>query len=127
MLVFAILPHHHHEEVACVAVDYCEQNNAINDEHTNGSEIPEDDHDGSCISEMKFIVSNFKNETKCNVFSFKDYNHKYLFSIYFLVAGLFNFDTRNFHLKTKCEEYISFYKSVKASQFHGLRAPPTII
>jgi hypothetical protein len=129
LLVFAILPHHHHEEMACLIMEFCEQDDAVNDEHTHHNEAPEEGHNGSCISESEYIVSNFNDETKCKVSSCKDYNHNHIlfFPVYFLVADLLNFDIGKSCPKTEYGEYISFYKSAEATQFHGLRAPPAIL
>lgn len=129
LLVFAILPHHHHEEMACLIMEFCEQDDAVNDEHTHHNEAPEEGHNGSCISESEYIVSNFNDETKCKVSSCKGYNHNHIlfFPVYFLVADLLNFDIGKSCPKTEYGEYISFYKSAEATQFHGLRAPPAIL
>ncbi len=129
LLVFAILPHHHHEDWACVIMELCEQDNPVNDEHTHHNEASEEGHNGSCISESEYIVNNFNDETKCKVFSCKDDNHSHIlfFPIYFLVADSLNFDIGKSCPKTEYGEYISFYKSAEATQFHSLRAPPAIL
>lgn len=129
LLMFAILPHHHHEGAACIMMEFCEWDNTVNDEHTHHSEVPNEGHNESCIFESKYIVSNFNNEIKCKASSCKDYNHNHiqLFSVYFLAEDLLNFDTGNFCLSTEYGESISFYKLAEANQFHGLRAPPAIL
>jgi hypothetical protein len=125
LLLFIILPHHH-EGGVCIIMEYCEQDNAINDEHTHHSGATNGRHSESCIAESDFILPYFNDEIKCKVFSCKGYNHNhiYLFSVYFLVADFFNFDIDDSFTGIGYGEYISFHKSAEANQFHGLRAPP---
>jgi hypothetical protein len=35
MLVFMTVPHHHHDEMMCWVISYCDVDHAINDEHTD--------------------------------------------------------------------------------------------
>ena len=129
LLALIILPHHHHEGLACIVMEVCEQDNKVNDEHTHHSDTPDEEHNETCIAETEYIVPLFKGESKCKISSCKNYNHNhiYLFPVYFLVADLLNFDTGNFFFKTEYGEHISFYKSAEAVQFNGLRAPPFML
>jgi hypothetical protein len=127
MLALTILPHHHHDGRICIVMDVCEQDHAINDEHTHHNDIPDEEHPDTCIAETEYIAPPFKDEAKCKIFSCKNYNHIYLFPIYFLVADLLNFDTGNSFFKIEYGEHISFDKSAEATRLNGLRAPPFML
>lgn len=126
LLVFAILPHHHHGEETCIVMEYCEQDDAINDEHTCHNNETNEQHGGSCAVELKFTVPHFNDEAKCKISSCKEYNHNHIYfsPVYFLVADFFRVDIGDSATGTDCVERISFYESADAGQSHGLRAPP---
>jgi hypothetical protein len=124
-----VLPHHHHEGLACIVTEVCGQDNKINDEHTHHGDVPGEAHNGTCVAEAEYIVPSSKIETGCKILSCKNdnHNHIYLFPVYFLLADLLSSDTGNSFFKTAYGEHISFYKSAEATQFNGLRAPPFIL
>jgi hypothetical protein len=126
LLALRVLPHHHHSGQVCFVMETGEQDHTVNDEHTHHNGIPDEGHGKTCVAETEYIAPSFKDEIKCKISSCKNYdhNHIYLFPVFFLVADLLNFDTGNSFFKTAYGEHISFYKSAKAIQFNGLRAPP---
>jgi len=44
LLLLAIVPHHHHEGLVCIVMEICEQDNQVNDKHTDHKELP-DEHE----------------------------------------------------------------------------------
>ena len=129
LLAFVILPHHHHGGAICIIMEVCEQDNKVNDEHTHHSDMPNDEHNESCIVETEYVAPFSKNEIKCKILSCKNHhhNHLYLFPVYFLVADLLNFGTGNAFFQTAYGEHISLYESAEAVWVNGLRAPPFIL
>ncbi|MCL3850969.1 MULTISPECIES: DUF6769 family protein [Bacteroidales] len=122
-LVFAVIPHHHHGGKACIVIELCELDNAINDEHTHHSDTDsEQNHDETCIAKSKFIIPTSVDETKLKVSD--NQNDTVLFPIFFLVGNLFNYSLDSSFIESDYGEYILSYKSAAANQFHGLRAPP---
>lgn len=127
-MILAIVPHHHHEGLVCVVMEICEQDNQVNDEHTEHSDLPSDsEHEKSCVGESEYTAPRAANEIKCKISSCQNHDFTHLFPIFFLAADILSFDTGTSTSDFKYGEYISFYKSSEASQFHGLRAPPFII
>ncbi|KAF5066375.1 hypothetical protein DSECCO2_264460 [anaerobic digester metagenome] len=128
LMLVAIVPHHHHEGTACIVTEYCEQDDAINDEHTHHGNIPKGD-DQSCVAEVDYIASSFNNGIKYKVAkseSHDDNSYSFLFSVYFLVSD-FILNPEYLSSKSDYGEFISFYKSAEANQFNGLRAPPYLL
>jgi hypothetical protein len=72
LLALIILPHHHHEGLACIVMEVCEQDNKVNDEHTHHSDTPDEEHNETCIAETEYIAPLFKGESKCKISSCKD-------------------------------------------------------
>jgi len=125
LLVYTIIPHHHHEISPCFVIEFCEEDNTINDEHTY-HHIP-DGNTESCTADFEYIVRPFSDTIKSNVSYFEDYGHTFLFPIHFLIADFLHHEIEDSFSKTEYGEYgeyINFYKSAEANQFHGLRAPP---
>jgi len=125
-LILAVIPHHHHRGVACVVIEQCEQDNAVNDEHTHHNDTDDgESHNGICIVESEFITPSSLDETKSKVFENLNDNTS-LFLILFLAGDLFNSHLANLFIESDYGEYILNYTSVEASQSHSLRAPPAI-
>lgn len=53
MLTAAFMPHHHHKGMLCTEVEYCEDDERYNDEHT-GHNQGDTDH---CIDKSDFITA----------------------------------------------------------------------
>lgn len=124
LLLLAIVPHHHHEGLVCIVMEICEQDNQVNDEHTDHRELPNDnDHEQSCVAESEYTAPK-TDDTRCKVPSCQNHDFTHLFPIFFLAADVLTFDTGISLSDYKYGEYILFYKSAEANQFHGLRAPP---
>ena len=128
LLILAIVPHHHHEGLVCIVMEICEQDNQVNDEHTDHRELPNDsDHEQSCIAESKYTSPKTTNETKCKVSSCQNHDLTHLFPIFFLAADFLIYDSGESTSDFEYGEFISFYKSAVANQFQFLLAPPSII
>lgn len=126
-LILAVVPHHHHHRgIACAVIELCEQDNAVNDEHTRHSDADgENSHDESCVAESKFTIPSSVDETKYKLST--DDNDTSLPSVLFLAGELFSYRLGNSFIETDYGEHILNYISTEASQSHGLRAPPTIL
>jgi len=122
LLLLAIVPHHHHEGLVCIVMEICEQDNQVNDKHTDHRELP-DEHEQSCIAESEYTAPKV-DEARCKIASCQNHDFTHLFPIFFLAADVLTFDTGVSLSYFKYGEYILFYKSAEANQFHGLRAPP---
>ncbi len=122
-LLFATIPHHHHGRIACVIIELCEEDNTINDEHTHHSETDsKKNHDESCIAESEFTIPSSIDEIKSKLSP--NHNNTTLFPVLFLAGDLINHVLAESGIKSDYEEHILTYKSIDASQSHGLRAPP---
>lgn len=127
LMVIAVVPHHHHSEMACLVMERCEQDRALNDEHTGHHSDNKMAHN-SCISEIGYIAQQSDNETKCKVSSCNNHNHIHLFPAFYLLADFLIYNNVAYSApKPNLGEYLSFYKSAEISQFHGLRAPPCFL
>jgi hypothetical protein len=128
LLILMIVPHHHHDDgTACIIIEVCEHDNAIDDEHTHHGEAPDNGHNSKCLVEAKFVIPHPNDdENKYKISTNKD-NNSHLFSAYFLVASFIDFDSEYRFLKIEYEEHFLLYNSAEANQYHGLRAPPVIL
>lgn len=117
-LVMASLPHHHHQEQLCFERIECEQDHAINDEHTHHA--PSDDsHPDNCITHFSFLPQYLLKFVAC-----------FLGVSLFLLGGVFFFKKMNLWRLQQIIYSISFtfpplpqgYFSLKAG-----RAPPVFL
>ena len=118
VLAPTVIPHHHHDGVACMITGHCDkEDDSMDDEHAENDM----NHGASCVSDADYIVPQSDNETKCKVASCHNHNHIHFFPVPFFLAhpsetaSLIDYGG-----------YLSFYISVEANRFHGLRAPPFI-
>jgi hypothetical protein len=123
MLVLTILPHHHHEGVACMIIECSKKDNSVNDKHAGHSEN-DMNHGKSCIIESDFVFPRADNGTKYNVSSCDSSNHIHFFPFLYLIADFLLYPDETISPKHEYGEYLSFYTSAESSQLHGLRAPP---
>jgi hypothetical protein len=123
MLVLNALPHHHHDEAVCVVMERCEEDNTVNDEHTDHSDS-DMDHGKSCILGSDAVVIQADNGTRCRVSSCDDSDHVHLFPILYIAQDILINPAEAGGFEPEYGEFVSFYTSAEASQFHGLRAPP---
>ena len=128
MLILMCVPHHHHSDgTACIIIELCHHDNSTNDEHTHNGEAPNKGHSSNCMIEAKFIIPHPNDDIKQKISCSKENNNSHLFSAYFLVTGILDFETEYLFQKIKYEERFSLYRSAEANQYHGLRAPPVIL
>lgn len=118
LLTLAVIPHHHHEALACFIIERCELDDNINDEHTEHNNTANDYDEQSCVAESKFINSRSNNELDLTN------NNNYLFSFYYLATDYSIFSTDLSIQKPEYGEYIQLYKYADVTQSNGLRAPP---
>ena len=85
------------------------------------------EHNQSCIADAEYIDPQNSSEVKRKSYSSQNHDLVQLFPILFLTSDFLTFDTGVLLSDFKLNEYLLFYKSAEASQFHGLRAPPSLI
>ena len=153
LLIHAVVPHHHHGGYVCFIMEECEGDNHINCDHSehyglladcehNGHHgLPADcdhgahhdgepvgcEHNQSCIADAEYIDPQNSSEVKRKSYSSQNHDFTQLFPILFLTSDFLTFDAGVLLSDFKLNEYLLFYKSAEASQFHGLRAPPSLI
>lgn len=128
LLVSGIVPHHHHDGVACMIVEHCGKDNSVNDRHTNHP-VGDIQHEPSCVAESDYTPY-IDSRTKCKISSCDHCgspNHIHLFSILYLAADFLPYSAETASASPEYGEYALFYKSAETSRFHGLRAPPFIL
>lgn len=122
-MALAIIPHHHHRGIACFIIELCEQDSAINDEHTHHEETPEQNvHDHLCIAELEVIAPASDHETIIKLLTRIDNLNLSLFL--YLPRHLLSLLTETTASDTDYGEYILNYQSTSISRYNGLRAPP---
>ncbi|MFV0553641.1 MAG: DUF6769 family protein [Mangrovibacterium sp.] len=127
LLTINIMPHHHHEDVACFVVEHCEHD-CSHEGHNHHHNDSDDCSSETCVAQSEYIPSSLNKEIKCPVSDCNDcahHDHSLPSIVYFLVADLFNFDQEQ--APNEYGEHISFYKSVEHVSALGLRAPPVVI
>lgn len=123
ILVSAIMPHHHHRDLACIVMEFCQQDSAVNDVHTNHHADDGTEHGRACVAETDYYAFN----TACRV-KYNCDNHIHFFPFLYLnFADILTHHAENTFAKSEYGKYISFYTFGEAAQFHGLRAPPAIL
>lgn len=113
LMLLPMLPHHHHNMAACIAVETCETDNVPNDKHTN--------HGGdatSCIEQVSFV--------KAKISVQKNLVNKYV-QIIFGLALIFSFLFFSGKSQLKLSD-ISVYPIVMYEpNINCLRAPPSCL
>ncbi len=123
-MLLVIVPHHHHKEATCMIMERCEKDNSINDKHTAHHADKGLQHNQSCVAESDFYVQKTDSRIKCKLSCNDCDNNIHLFPIIYLFTDFLTSFSETANPKPEYREYISFYTSEDASQFHGLRAPP---
>lgn len=127
LLLSSVLPHHHHGDRVCYALESCELDHSFNDGHTHHHDNNDEHHEGSCIADFKYIVGESHNDTKCGISDFSDFNPDQTFylPLLYLVAEINNLTSSDTISGGFFRRHLLEYKSPDYSQFHGLRAPPS--
>jgi hypothetical protein len=124
LLMSGIVPHHHHEGIACMVMEFCESDNAINDEHAHHHDKGNMPYGALCVAESDYIVPQTHHDLKCKVSSCTHLNHDYLFPILLLASDYLSDISAQASIQWEYGECILFYTTTCASSIHGLRAPP---
>ena len=122
MLALTVVPHHHHEGIACVIMNHCEESIPVDDEDSDHAE--HDMNHDACVIEAAYIVPRINDEIKCKVSSCDNSDHIHFFPVLYLVADFLPHFWEPVNLSPEFREHIPLYISLKASRQHGLRAPP---
>lgn len=125
LLIAPFIPHHHHEGMACVVMERCEDDNTYNDEHTDHHEFSEDSQsNASCVEDAQFLVSKVVQNLKAPV---GDFNPALLVS--FLISQYNSFLSSDIDVTgvSMYSDYIITYKSTDIIKSNGLRGPPSFI
>ena len=127
--VAVIIPHHHHDKLVCLIMEWCEQDNAINDSHTHHHTNPEDadhHHDGSCVADANYVLSQPDYKVKCKCFPSDQSGYKHFCpTIVFVTNFATSSPAKPPDSRPEYNKYIQpFYESAGLSQIYGLRAPP---
>lgn len=126
LAVFGIIPHHHHRGLACFITELCEQDNVINDEHTNHKEIPEQDaHEHLCITNLGLIVTTENHEIITN--TLPRVSEFSLSSFFFLTVHLFRLLPQLAISNVLYGDCILICQLIPITESDGLRAPPYML
>ena len=120
LMMLTLLPHHHHGDIACVEIERCEADDAVNDIHTDHHDEESGRHtdESECfLSTRNYVVINHH-------FSF---DHKFVMPslMAFLSADLFLVSSVKVLVTDDAsDEYHIYYKSALLKSTHSFRAPP---
>ena len=107
------VPHHHHGDVECMAIERCASDNLINDEHTSHHADKNSAGSPTCVKNILSLKAKFGTSV-CNVRLFP------LLALFFFGTGLLLVrDATPLHYG-----YSSLYKSPQRRGYKLLRAPP---
>lgn len=124
LLVFAVLPHHHHGVAVCVVVEHCTQSDDLHDGHNCCDDTK---HNNLCITETEYIAPD--NSIKCRESSCDNHSHDHAHFLPLICVFLDTIlcDVDPLIHKYEYGEYLAIYKSAYVGQCNSLRAPPEII
>lgn len=125
LLIAPFIPHHHHEGVACVVMERCEDDDTYNDEHTDHNESSEDSHSNtSCVEDAQFLASKSGQSYKASV---ENFNPALLVS--FIISQYNSLLPTDVDVRGALMygDYIITYKSAEIITSNGLRGPPSCI
>ncbi|MDR1154322.1 MAG: hypothetical protein LBL04_06400 [Bacteroidales bacterium] len=126
LLVSGFVPHHHHNAAVCMIVEHCEIDHSTNDGQTDRHADDGMKHASSCI--VGYYALQTDSRIKCKLSSCDHCdNHVHPFPILCLFTDCMAHPAKNTCAGFEYGEYVSFYISAEASQFHGLRAPPCML
>ncbi len=113
----AVIPHHHHEDIACIVIENCDQDNTINDKQDLGNRSKD------CQIKINYITPKH-NQTKAKSLANKNCGKFSLITLYLLFQN-FTFKNDFTVIEPGYGKYIFFLTSSDvASLYKGLRAPP---
>lgn len=127
MLIAPIIPHHHHDGVACVVMERCAQDNAYNDEHTGHQESSNGlEKAALCVENAQYLAAKSELGGKAS-------SNDGLYPPSLLYSALTPpFDavpniTIDVSIQLAYGELIFTYQSADAARSNSLRAPPFTI
>lgn len=112
------IPHHHHGDKICMAIELCGEDGNVNDNHTHhhGDSNDKSNTDGYCPLNAKDIAATSKSLYKCSCDI-----HNPVFATVTTVV-IFSFDNE---IPVTYNPYVQpFYKSPQTYAVSSLRAPP---
>lgn len=115
LIVFSIIPHHHHKEMLCIVMETCEQDNAVNDEHTNHNTDGNTNHEKTCVLRSEYITT------------YGGGDNLALLPVLFLLANYLIYNSELSNTESTYGEYVFSYTSVMLGESSGLRAPPCFL
>ncbi|MDR1747284.1 MAG: hypothetical protein LBR49_08470 [Tannerella sp.] len=118
MLAFLFVPHHHHHDFMCWKMVVCEQDGAVNDEHT-GHDASDTHTDSTHTGEINDMETPPENDVLSFADPFSDDVSIICYIPDFLCNPAVNSTTENKYATDK-----TFYESADVGSPHGLRAPP---
>lgn len=122
-IVFSAIPHHHHEEVLCMVMELCEQDNTYNDDHTDHGSGQDERHQNACLFNMDYISSS--GMTKSSLDS--ENGTPLHLPVLFLLSEILTLDLTTPELEIIYDGYVVSYTSVVLGESCGLRAPPSFL
>jgi hypothetical protein len=128
LCVFAVVPHHHHHGIPCFAMERCEQDGHVNDEHTHHHNDADDiNHHDHCVLTTGYVLS-LTEEVKCKVFSC-NHTHYHIHPCPTLCVLTDSpvYDAGISAIKREYGGHLFFYKSSYIGYNSGLRAPPCLL
>jgi len=127
LTVSAVLPHHHHEGLVCMITEVCDNHDDLDDEHTSHHQADDMNHrNHNCVSESDIFLSSSKEESTCKYCVCHRCDHIHHFPVHYLLVDFLIYEELPVS-KPDYGEFIVSYKSIDASQTHGLRAPPCLL
>lgn len=122
VVLLTVWPHHHHGSQMCVAIECCEYDGAINDEHTSHRSTPDDEsHHEGC--QLQLLGESHL--TKGVDFRFEKVDFKKM--IFPLLSVLLDDPAISLYASpvyADTNEHLFNYLSTALVSHHGLRAPP---
>lgn len=104
-------------------MEYCVQDNTVNDEHTHHAN--DNKQEQNCVAESYFTIPQLNEKVKVKTpFSGNKENNFIVSLLYFPPVGYWDNNlVESFQKNKYCESFI-FYHSAELSRQYGLRAPP---
>lgn len=122
IIVFSVIPHHHHNDVVCFIMELCEHDNSLNDEHT--AHKPAESHKGKCsVSSGLTSTAAYRNQPSFH----EDGSVIPFFPLFCLTATLTDCGAAVCISEITHEEHSASRLLTRQVSCRGLRAPPCLL